>query len=67
VAIGYGVALAGQVVVFPMFGIHASIGDNLGIGACFTAISLARSYALRRWFNRWAYRTTTTKPDHPRR
>lgn len=54
IAIGYIVALAGQFVVFPLVGVHASIGQNLTIGAAFTAISLARSYVLRRVFNRWA-------------
>lgn len=48
VAIGYAVAVAAQAVVFPAFGIHVSLGDNLAIGACFTAVSLARSYAIRR-------------------
>lgn len=51
VAIGYGVALAAQIAVFPMFGIRIAISDNLLIGAIFTAISIARSYAVRRLFN----------------
>lgn len=54
VAIGYLVALAGQIVVFPLVGVQASMGQNLVIGAAFTAISLARSYVVRRVFNRWA-------------
>lgn len=54
IAIGYIVALASQLAVFPMFDIHVSLGDNLAIGAWFTVISLARSYAVRRWFNRRA-------------
>lgn len=49
---GYGIAVAAQLAVFPLFGIHIPLADNLAIGAVFTAISLARSYALRRWFNR---------------
>lgn len=52
VAVGYGVAVATQAAVFPLFGIHASLGDNLLIGVVFTAVSLVRSYALRRVFNR---------------
>lgn len=52
VAVGYGVAVATQVAVFPLFGLHASISDNLAIGAIFTAVSLVRSYCLRRIFNR---------------
>jgi hypothetical protein len=51
VVIGYGVALASQLVIFPMFGIHISLSDNLAISAWFTIISLVRSYAIRRWFN----------------
>ena len=51
VLIGYGVALASQLVIFPMFGIHLPLSDNLAIGAWFTLISLDRSYAIRRWFN----------------
>jgi len=49
---GYGIAVAAQLAVFPLFGIHIPLADNLAIGAVFTAISLARSYTLRRWFNR---------------
>ena len=52
VAVGYGVAVATQAVVFPLFGLHASLADNLAIGAVFTVVSLARSYLLRRLFNR---------------
>ena len=51
VLIGYGVALASQLVIFPMFGIHLPLSDNLAIGAWFTVISLVRSYCIRRWFN----------------
>lgn len=52
VACGYLIALLSQLAIFPLFGIHVSMSDNLLIGAWFTAISLARSYALRRLFNR---------------
>jgi hypothetical protein len=51
VSIGYGVALAAQIAVFPMFGIRIEMIDNLLIGAFFTAISIARSYAVWRIFN----------------
>lgn len=52
VAIGYGVALASQLTIFPLFGIRVSLADNLLIGAFFTVVSIARSYAVRRLFNR---------------
>jgi hypothetical protein len=51
VLVGYGVAVSAQVVVFPMFGLHASVSDNLMIGGVFTVVSLVRSYVLRRVFN----------------
>ncbi len=51
VLVGYGVAVLAQFAIFPLFGIAVSIGDNLAIGAAFTVVSLARSYAVRRLFN----------------
>ena len=51
VAIGYGVAVASQVAIFPLFGVHLPLADNLVIGGYFTLISLARSYLVRRFFN----------------
>ena len=33
-----------------MFGLQATLGQNLAIGAIFTVVSLARSYVLRRVF-----------------
>lgn len=56
IAIGYGVALLSQVVIFPLFGIHVPISTNLWIGLWFTAISLIRSYVIRRWFNAMIHR-----------
>jgi len=50
VVVGYGVAVMAQMLVFPLFGLHASLTDNLLIGAIFTAASIARSYSLRRVF-----------------
>jgi len=50
VAVGYGLAVATQIAVFPLFGLAVSLGDNLAIGCVFTVVSLIRSYALRRLF-----------------
>lgn len=51
VLIGYGIAVTSQVIIFPFFGIHIPLSDNLLIGLWFTAISITRSYIIRRWFN----------------
>lgn len=53
VAIGYGIAISAQEIIFPLFGIHIPLHDNLTIGAIFTVISIVRSYTLRRAFNWW--------------
>ena len=50
VAVGYGIAVATQVAVFPVFGLHVSLADNLLMGAIFTVVSIVRSYSLRRIF-----------------
>lgn len=52
VAIGYIVAVATQVLVFPLFGIHVTLADDLAIGAIFAMVSIIRSFALRRVFER---------------
>ena len=52
VVVGYALALATQIIVFPWFGLYTSLGDNLALGAVFVGISLLRSYALRRLFAR---------------
>ncbi len=53
ILIGMGVAFAGQLIVFPALGIAVRLDQNVTITIAFTAISLARSYVLRRLFNRW--------------
>jgi len=50
VAVGYGIAVLTQMAVFPLFGLRATVSQNLAIGAIFTGVSLARSYLLRRLF-----------------
>lgn len=50
-AIGFGVALASQLVVFPLVDIKVPLQTNLHIGAWFTLISIVRGYVVRRWFN----------------
>jgi len=53
VVVGYALAVLTQIVVFPWFGLQVPFRDNLAIGAIFVIISLLRSYALRRLFERW--------------
>lgn len=50
VAVGYGVAVVTQILIFPMFGLNTTLMQNLKIGAIFTIVSIARSFALWRLF-----------------
>jgi hypothetical protein len=50
VVVGYVVAVGAQLVVFPLFGMHATLRENLMIGLIFTGVSLVRSFLLRRVF-----------------
>jgi len=53
VVVGYVLAIATQLAVFPLFGLEAALGEHLAIGAAFVMVSLARGYLLRRLFERW--------------
>jgi hypothetical protein len=51
VVVGYVLAIATQMAVFPMFGMEAAIGEHLAIGLAFVLVSLTRGYLLRRLFD----------------
>lgn len=53
VLVGYGVAVAANYAFFTANGIHVTLTQNVNLGLFMTAISLIRSYALRRLFNKW--------------
>lgn len=56
VAIGWVIALLTQLIVFPLFGINVTVGEQLSISVIFTAVSIIRSYVIRRWFNAGIHR-----------
>lgn len=50
VLVGYGIAVVTQILIFPWFGLHVTLAQNMAMGGVFTVISIARSFALRRAF-----------------
>ncbi len=50
VIVGYALAVITQILIFPVFGLHATLAQNLKLGLIFTVVSIARGYALRRLF-----------------
>tara|TARA_R100001244_G_scaffold129136_1_gene100364 strand:+ start:779 stop:1093 length:315 start_codon:yes stop_codon:yes gene_type:complete len=51
-AVGYTISLISLFLIFPIMGIESSMGKNVIITCYFTVISLARSYIIRRYFNK---------------
>ena len=50
VIVGYGVAVMTQILIFPIFGLHTTLAQNLQMGLLFTGVSIIRSFLLRRLF-----------------
>ena len=42
VLVGYGVAVVTQVLIFPVFGLHTTLAQNLKMGAVFTLLCRPR-------------------------
>lgn len=52
VFIGYWINFFANLLILPLFGFRPTIRENLVIGLLYTVVSVVRSYAIRRWFNR---------------
>lgn len=51
IIVGFTINFFANLAVLPLFGLAVTPSKAFGIGVIFTAISLVRSYVLRRWFN----------------
>lgn len=51
VAVGFTVSVLASLVVYPAFGHAFTLRQNVGITLIFTALSIARGYLVRRFFN----------------
>lgn len=52
VVVGFGINFLMNLLILPLFFGHAiSLTANFVMGLIFTVVSVARSYAIRRWFN----------------
>jgi hypothetical protein len=52
ILVGYTVNILANFAIFPIFGWDISVKQNLIIGVFYTVVSFARSYALRRFYNK---------------
>lgn len=53
VLIGFGVSVLANFVIFPWVGITASTTQVIAVGIFMTFVSVARSYFVRRWANKY--------------
>ena len=51
IAVGLSVNLVANVFLLPLVGAKMTLANNLWLGCTFTAVSILRQYAIRRWFN----------------
>ena len=53
VLVGFGVSVLANFVIFPLVGIGASTTQIITVGIFMTFVSVARSYLVRRWANKY--------------
>ena len=58
--LGWLLHTAERAIIFPFFGVHISLGENLLLGLVFNVSSMIRKYGIRRGFNWWNVRGTIT-------
>src|SRR5215469_12708171 len=51
IVVGFAIATVANLTVLPLFGLHPTLSDSVEISLIYTALSLVRSYTLRRFFN----------------
>jgi hypothetical protein len=51
IVLGFTVNFFANLVILPLVGLEISHGNNFLMGWIYTAVSIVRQYALRRWFN----------------
>ena len=50
---GYLLAIAIQLLIFPLFGLYPSVLDSMGIALIFTVVSISRSWMWRLLFRKY--------------
>jgi len=67
VIVGYSTAVITQMLVFPWFGLHMPLAQNLKLAMAFTLISIVRSFVLRRVFEAIRIHKAGTRNRRPGR
>lgn len=51
IGVGFSVNFGMNLLLLPLVGIMPTLAQNFWLGWTYTAVSIVRQYALRRWFN----------------
>ena len=51
IAVGFSINFIANFLILPLIGAHPSAAQNFWMGWIYTAVSIVRHYAIRRWFN----------------
>lgn len=51
IAVGFGINFVANFLILPLIGAHPTAAQNFWMGWIYTAVSIVRQYAIRRWFN----------------
>lgn len=51
IVIGFSINYVVNIFLLPLVGAQITMANNLWLGCIYTAISMLRQYAIRRWFN----------------
>lgn len=49
--IGFSINFFANFAIFPLIDVHVSSAQNFWLGCIYTAVSVVRSFMIRRWFN----------------
>lgn len=51
IVIGFSINFTANLFLLPLVGAHLTASSNFWLGWAYTAVSMIRQYAVRRWFN----------------
>lgn len=51
IAVGFAINFIANFLILPLIGAHPTASQNFWMGWIFTAVSVVRQYAIRRWWN----------------
>jgi hypothetical protein len=54
IAVGFSVNFVANIFFLPLVGASFTLAENFWLGWIYTAVSVVRQYAIRRWYNRKA-------------